>query len=204
MSENFIREFKDKVDWDFISQYQRLSENFIREFQYYVNWNNISKYQILSENFIREFQDQVNWIFISKYQKLSSNFIKKFNLYISKNNWLYKDRKYKMRQIKDCGLYEIDGDYVIAYKSTRKNGLSVYSNQYKYQMGETYHSSCDCNIDAQNSFGLSTWTKEEALDYHLSGELYKVKIHIDNVGALTQNYHKIRCFKLKIIEKLAI
>ena len=32
MSEDFIREFKDKVNWSYISYSQKLSEDFIREF----------------------------------------------------------------------------------------------------------------------------------------------------------------------------
>jgi hypothetical protein len=33
LSEDFIREFQDRVAWILISSYQRLSENFIEEFQ---------------------------------------------------------------------------------------------------------------------------------------------------------------------------
>ncbi len=58
---------QDKVDWDCISVYQKLSESFIREFQDKVNWYYISKSQKLSENFIQEFQDKVKLEFnISK------------------------------------------------------------------------------------------------------------------------------------------
>ena len=32
LSEDFIREFQDKVDWKFISWYQKLSKEFIKEF----------------------------------------------------------------------------------------------------------------------------------------------------------------------------
>ena len=78
LSEDFIREFQHKVDWQNISINQKLSENFIREFQHKVKWDHISEFQILSEDFIREFQDKVNWIYISEYQKLSENFIRDF------------------------------------------------------------------------------------------------------------------------------
>jgi len=76
LSEDFIREFEDKVNWYRISKYQVLSESFIREFEDRVNWKEISEYQVLSESFIREFEDRVNWERISKYQKLSENFIR--------------------------------------------------------------------------------------------------------------------------------
>ena len=78
MSEEFIREFKDKVHWVNISYHQKLSEDFIREFQDKVYWVNISYHQKLSEDFIREFQDKINWDSISLKQKLSEDFINEF------------------------------------------------------------------------------------------------------------------------------
>ncbi len=72
LSENFIREFQDKVNWyniSIIKNYQKISSI---EFKDKVNWNDISKYQKLSENFIREFQNKVNWceyIIYQNYQK---------------------------------------------------------------------------------------------------------------------------------------
>ena len=47
LSEDFIREFKNKVDWNWISVKQKLSENFIREFKDKVSWGYIKpKYNI--------------------------------------------------------------------------------------------------------------------------------------------------------------
>ena len=84
LSEKFIREFQDKVHWYNISEYQKLSEKFIREFQDKVNWDNISQYQKLSEKFIIEFQEKVYWDSIYACQKLSENFIREFQ---AKVNW---------------------------------------------------------------------------------------------------------------------
>ncbi len=96
LSDGFIREFKDNVGWSLISEYQHLSEDFIREFQDKVYWFWISKYQHLSEDFIREFSDRVDWDCISIYQKLSEDFIREFKdnvdwRYISKHQHLSKD-----------------------------------------------------------------------------------------------------------------
>ena len=77
-SEDFIREFKDKVDWMWISKSQTLSEEFIEEFKDRVNWKYISEYQTLSEDFIREFQNKVSWRYISTNQLLSENFKEEF------------------------------------------------------------------------------------------------------------------------------
>ena len=89
LSEDFIRKFADRVDWYYISAYQYLSENFIREFADRVAWDWIVKYQPLSEDFIREFKDKVNWYYISAYQHLSENFIREFK---DKVNWFWISR----------------------------------------------------------------------------------------------------------------
>lgn len=39
LSEDFIREFKDKVSWKYISLYQRLSRTFIKEFKDKIHWH---------------------------------------------------------------------------------------------------------------------------------------------------------------------
>ena len=204
MSEDFIREFQDQVDWGFISKYQKLSENFIREFQDQVDWFRISIYQKLSENFIREFKDKVDWSKISKYQKLSEEFRKEFNLEIPKNNMYYFSREQKMEILNndEGNHYEMDGDYILAYKSTRFDGYSTYNFQYQYKVGQVYESHADGNLNEENSFGLSVWTKEGALDYKSDGELYRVKIHIDDVVAIVHEKKKLRCTKIEIIEKV--
>jgi len=66
LSENFIKEFKDKVDWGYISRFQKLSENFVREFKDKVNWECISEYQKLSEDFYKEFKDKININYLKK------------------------------------------------------------------------------------------------------------------------------------------
>ncbi len=78
LSEVFIREFKSELDWYYISRNQKLSESFIREFQHRVSWSGVSEHQTLSEDFIIEFQNKVQWDKILKHQKVSDNFRKVF------------------------------------------------------------------------------------------------------------------------------
>ena len=60
--ENIITPLKISCDYhEDISHRQTLSEDFIREFQDKVDLENISSYSTLSEDFIREFQDKVDW-----------------------------------------------------------------------------------------------------------------------------------------------
>lgn len=62
-----ISEFEGR-DWVKISVMQELSEDFIREFQNKLNWYYISKYQKLSDDFIQEFKDKLDGKCISEYQ----------------------------------------------------------------------------------------------------------------------------------------
>jgi phosphoribosylanthranilate isomerase len=203
LSEDFIREFKGKVNWNLISIYQKLSEDFIREFKGKVNWNLISKYQKLSEDFIREFKDEVNWNYISTYQKLSEEFIKEHDLKEPNNSWLYASVSEKLKYIKENTSYEIiDDTHILAYKSVRECGHSVFNWQYLYEVGETCQSHCDCNTQEQNSFGLSAWTKEKALEYHGGGKILKVKIPISKIGAIVHDNNKIRCFEFEVLEEI--
>jgi len=204
LSEEFIREFANKVNWNDISIFQKLSEEFIREFSDKVDWYNISRYQKLSEAFVREFANKVNWNNISRYQKLSKGFIKEYNLTIPKDNWLYKTKEEKLSYLKEnCdGIYEIvDDNYIVAYKSTKMGGYSTYNFQYQYEVNKTYEAHCDCNVDNEDSFGLSAWTKEKALKHYNRGKLFKVYINIEDIGAIVHDNKKIRCSKLTVISE---
>ena len=202
LSEEFIKENFDKVNWDFISQYQKLSEEFIKENSDKVNWDFISQYQKLSEEFIKENSDKVNWDFISQYQKLNEKFIEENNLSKSQNNWLYASKEDKLKYIKENTNYEIQGNNLIAFKAIRSNNYSVFNFQYKYEIGGTYYSHCDCDLDNEYSFGLSAWTKKEALEYYNRGKLLKVSIPIEKIGTIVHNNKKIRTFELTVIEEI--
>ena len=61
LSEEFIREFKDKVSWGEISALQNLSEEFMRDYKDKIIWRNISRKQKLSNEFLIEFEDKIDW-----------------------------------------------------------------------------------------------------------------------------------------------
>lgn len=56
---------------------RELSEDFMREYANYVDWFTISCTQTLSESFIEEFIDKVDWDNIKEHQTLSDAFIEK-------------------------------------------------------------------------------------------------------------------------------
>ncbi|BAO04962.1 ORF MSV205 tryptophan repeat gene family protein [Clostridium botulinum B str. Osaka05] len=82
--ENFIREFKKTLnenDWENISKNKNLTENLIREFKENVNWFYISCFQNLSEDFLIEFKNKIYWnnTHYCKELSLSKDFTLKFN-----------------------------------------------------------------------------------------------------------------------------
>jgi len=205
LSEEFIEKHSDKVFWNNISINQKLSEKFIEKFSDKVNWINISIHQKLSEKFIEKHSDKVDWYYISQYQILSKEFIEKNKLQIPETCWIYKTPKEKLQYIKEKEIpYELSEDesFIIAYKSVKNDGYSVYNFQYHYEIGNTYESHCDCNVNNENSFGLSSWTKEKALEYYNKGKLFKVKIMIEDIGCFVHKDNKIRCRKLEMIEEI--
>jgi len=58
LSENFIREFKDKVLWNIISFRQNLSDDFIREFKYKLWLDHLIKEKKISQQFYNELKNE--------------------------------------------------------------------------------------------------------------------------------------------------
>lgn len=96
LPEYFINEYRNKVDWHYISSYQKLSEDFIRKFRNRVDWYAICCKQNLSEEFIREFMKKIDQRWVFRYQKLSENFIREFE--IERGNWEYISHYQKLSE----------------------------------------------------------------------------------------------------------
>jgi hypothetical protein len=84
LSEDFIEQNSDYIDWSYLTSKQKLSENFIIKHSDKLNWNQMAYYQDLSESFIEQCADKLNWSSISSHQKLSNDFILKHK---DKLNW---------------------------------------------------------------------------------------------------------------------
>lgn len=84
LSEDFIRDCKEWVDWAKISRTQKMSTSFIEEFQDYVNWKTLSLNPFLDETTIVAFQNQLDWAVIGASQQLSLEFVREFE---DRLNW---------------------------------------------------------------------------------------------------------------------
>jgi len=122
LSENFIREFKDKLDWTNISYHQKISEDFIRKFTGRINWYHISSSQNLSEDFIREFQDKLYWTTLSINQILSEDFIREFKHKLNNEQQNKEEPKEKMKETTKLDLAKQSGNKI---KDSIKQGIAV-------------------------------------------------------------------------------
>lgn len=78
LSKKFMREMKDWLDWEDISQYQKLDEEFMREMKDKIDWRTLCGYNkkvYLSEFFMEEMEDYVDWYVISRFRSFSEDFM---------------------------------------------------------------------------------------------------------------------------------
>ena len=178
LSEDFIREFKDKVEWGRISRYQSLSEDFIREFKDRVAWGRISCDQSLSEDFIREFKDRVDIKIYNDVHRKTTLDIKKREVieYAKSNNLSYDD------------------DYLYAFRIHNNNGSGMFNQTIKYKKGVYYRDwHCDMRRDEENSFGLGIYPKNKDVNI-------KVRVKIEDWGvAVDRDDGKARVWGFEII-----
>ena len=211
LSEPFMEKHAERLDWGWISCHQTLSEPFIEKYAERLNWWSISQCQVLSEPFMDRYAERLDWVWISRYQRLSDALIEKHverlpeNL--RENNWLYADRQEKIRHIRErapeFSIQEDEhGPFILAWKATHSGGRSEYDRSLHYAVGETHEARCDCRMNENNSFGLSAWTEEGAREFIPGGELYRVKIYIDDIGAMVHDGKKIRCRRQTFVERV--
>ncbi len=192
----------EKRAWKQVNSASKLSENFLRDHIQYLNWYAVSKYQPLSDTFIRDFYDKLHWNYISTYQKLSNDIITEFSdkIYFIKVNdsWHYKDIDFKKEQVVKTGLYLCKDDYFIAYKSIRPDRYSFYNFQYQYLPNNVYETWADTS-NSECSFGFSAWDKKGTESYYTKGIIVPVKIYYSDVARVLSN-GGIRCFKIEVLE----
>ena len=103
-------------------------------------------------------------------------------------------------------LFEIQEDekglFIVAFKATRRGGRSDFRPSMRYEVGGVYEARCDHDLFRKNSYGLSAWTLEKAKSHVPNGELYRVKIYLDDIGAMVHDGKKIRCKRQEFLERV--
>lgn len=115
LSEEFINNYRDYIDWDLLPYYQDVTEFLLNENFDYINWDEPLYYETLylSESFILNHINELNFDYIVCFQRLSEQFIldniDRLNLLlllmyqeqISESFKQYIYDKYKLNNLKD-------------------------------------------------------------------------------------------------------
>lgn len=83
-SEEFIKEFADKINWSYLTKYQSFEHDELCKYANRIDWKVASQYQILPEPIISAHRYEVDWDAISTCQTLNCAFIDMMNEYV---NW---------------------------------------------------------------------------------------------------------------------
>ena len=103
----------------------------------------------------------------------------------------------RKKKVINSNLYECYKEYFIAYKGIRDDRYSIFNFQYQYLVGNTYESHADFTSE-ENSFGLSVWTEEKAIEY-CNQLVIKVKIRYEDIARLVHDNGKIRVTKFEVL-----
>lgn len=78
ISEEFIREWNDKLNWMLLSFHYTFSYEFLREFKDKLDWRPICSHYKINNDFLREFFNYINWHFVARFQEFDFDFVKKW------------------------------------------------------------------------------------------------------------------------------
>ena len=106
LSQDFMREYKDIVDWSAISRSQRLSESFMEEMKDYIDWTWASYKQKMSAHFIETHLDDINLYCLMKKDAYIPKAVQRTPLYeICK---LYMTKGYDIFDVEDITTKELE------------------------------------------------------------------------------------------------
>ena len=89
-SEEFLNEYKEKLNMNTITFRFQLTEDFIRKNIELLNWKTLSHTQALSDEFIDDFSDKIEWECLSMNSYLTKDMIRKYK---DKLNWTHISAK---------------------------------------------------------------------------------------------------------------
>ncbi len=120
VSNDFLAEFSDKIEWKSVFLWDRKDENFVRNNLSKIQndsrtWSYISMEQSISEQFLRDFEDKIHFNCVaSKMDKvvLSDAFVEDFKYILAKNNIL-KTQKNNLSKtfLQEYKIFDIDYFY---------------------------------------------------------------------------------------------
>ena len=90
LSEDFMRQYADYLNWYDLSQHQQMSEEFCKEFLTRVDWRSVLNRGLISEQFLRNYKDEIKWEVVSNSSMpLSIDFLREFKDQICWKNYSF-------------------------------------------------------------------------------------------------------------------
>ncbi|HUS49309.1 MAG TPA: hypothetical protein VMZ91_04045 [Candidatus Paceibacterota bacterium] len=82
LSEDFIREYPDRVQWFCLGNHYRFSDKFIEDFKSEINWKILSWNNEFPDSFLDKYKDRIFWDEYCYKHECSETTIRKFRDYI--------------------------------------------------------------------------------------------------------------------------
>ena len=111
-SEDYLREFQDNIIWDDVSARMKFTNNyeydFYEEFKDKLDWHRISRCGNMDEYFIIQFENELDWDIISTVQGLTEYLIHRFSNKINWNN--FRNNNHIPQELRDIVVDEYDNN----------------------------------------------------------------------------------------------
>ena len=133
LSEDFFRRHKEEIPWGMLTNFERFSEEFIREFKDKIRFDrNQINFVDRSHEFIREFQDYITtywWDIIAESYPLTKDFVIEFK-HEMKLHILVKNPAFEldMLGLKEEEITRDFLDYKIGYLNLKEKDVEKYSH----------------------------------------------------------------------------
>ncbi len=178
LSEHFIENHIKSIPWDFLSKsLDNYSDEFIKKYEKKINWNNASSCPNLSLDIIKKFRDRVNWSNIFRNNKnITFDFVIENKDFINfghasqyLKNYFGKNALNKTQKNKSNS---IPGSNKIILKLGAKETISPVDDMINYYEMESDELIVDC-VDFDELIDTNEYTDEEYTDEEYTDEEYE-------------------------------
>ena len=88
LSESFVRDFQDRLNWTKVTMYRDNSSEFLDEFAERIEWRHLGHNKHLTDAQIRHYKDKISWLDLIAFgRRLSDDMIREHAAYLDENMW---------------------------------------------------------------------------------------------------------------------
>lgn len=123
LPEEFIRKYRNRLNWTFISGMKTLTIEFLVEHDDFLKWDLINYKRAFPDWFIQKYKDKLSWEYISYDQSLSLQQVEKFKNYVSWYTVSYRynlDKEFIKRNIDNIDLKSLYEDNEVVDDSVKE------------------------------------------------------------------------------------